>query len=84
VTKDNASKSVTPVPWKVSTTPVPHIERIAVRVGALERRLDFLERRLREEPERAAGPSGDYDRAEVEALKAGVACLRYVQEITSR
>lgn len=61
----------------------PRIERIAVRITALERRLDHLEHRLKQ-PERSNSASADFDRSECEALKAGIAALRYVQEITGR
>lgn len=55
---------------------VPSISRINGKIGVLERKIDFLSRRLEIESYKTT-PSSEFDRAEVGALNAAVRALKY-------
>lgn len=55
---------------------VPIIVGANAKIGVLERRLDHLQRRLREDGYRSAA-SAEFDRTEAEALRAGIRALRF-------
>jgi hypothetical protein len=59
---------------------IPVIDGLQGKIGVIERRLDYLKRRL-ERPEYAASSSADFDKSEVSALEAAVSALRYVDRV---
>ena len=62
-------------------TEPPKIEDANAKIGTLERRAGHLQRRL-DVPSYRSSAAADYDRAEVAALRDGIAAIQYV--ITTR
>lgn len=55
---------------------IPEIEGTSGKVAVLERRVEFLQRKL-DRPDYTNSASADFDRAEVSALRGAIRALRY-------
>lgn len=55
----------------------PVINGLTAKIGTIERRIEHLERRIENRSsDYASSASADFDRAEIAALKAAIACMR--------